>query len=330
MNTVVQSASVVETLTTPAFAPKALPAEPMCRELADLVSSRMTQEGVYETDIPGLDLFRVDAPTSCMSTVYEPSLCVIAQGRKTVQLGDREIVYGALSYMVSSVDLPVNGYVVDASPENPFLAVKINIDPAEVAEMVLQLGDAAPSEPVDCPYSACGLCVAQVDLGILDAMTRLVKLLDSPTDARFLAPLIQREIIYRALVGEMGSRIREFVSADSQSHRISRVISVLKDRFAEPLRVRELAEDVNMSESTLYHSFKQVTRMSPVQFQKKLRLHEARRLMLSEGLEAATASYRVGYESPSHFSREYSRMFGAPPRADVIKLRGETRVSVPA
>lgn len=326
MNTVAHSSVVLDS----ALNSTPLPVEPMCRELADLVAARMTEEGVYETDIPGLDLFRVDAPTSCMSTVYEPSLCVIAQGRKIVQLGDREIVYGALSYMVSSVDLPVNGYVVDASPENPFLAVKINIDPAEVAELVLQLGDAAPSEPVDCPYSACGLCVAQVDLGILDAMTRLVRLLDSPTDARFLAPLIQREIIYRALVGEMGSRMREFVSADSQSHRISRVISVLKDRFAEPLRVRELAEDVNMSESTLYHSFKQVTRMSPVQFQKKLRLHEARRLMLSEGLEAATASYRVGYESPSHFSREYSRMFGAPPRADVIKLRGETRTSVPA
>ncbi|KAA0694156.1 AraC family transcriptional regulator [Halopseudomonas laoshanensis] len=326
MNTVAHSSVVLD----PALSSTSLPVEPMCRELADLVAARMTEEGVYETDIPGLDLFRVDAPTSCMSTVYEPSLCVIAQGRKIVQLGDREIVYGALSYMVSSVDLPVNGYVVDASPENPFLAVKINIDPAEVAELVLQLGDAAPSEPVDCPYSACGLCVAQVDLGILDAMTRLVRLLDSPTDARFLAPLIQREIIYRALVGEMGSRMREFVSADSQSHRISRVISVLKDRFAEPLRVRQLAEDVNMSESTLYHSFKQVTRMSPVQFQKKLRLHEARRLMLSEGLEAATASYRVGYESPSHFSREYSRMFGAPPRADVIKLRGETRMSVPA
>lgn len=303
---------------------------PACLELANLVSARVTQEGIYETDIPGLDLFRVDTPTPCMSTVYEPSLCVIAQGRKVVQLGDREIVYGALSYIVSSVDLPVNGQVVDASPDNPFLAVKINIDPAEVAELVLQLGESPPREQTDCPYSACGLYVAQVDLGILDAMTRLVRLLDSPTDARILAPLIQREIIYRALVGEMGARMREFVSADSQSHRISRVISVLKDRFAEPLRVRELAEDVNMSESTLYHSFKQVTRMSPVQFQKKLRLHEARRLMLSEGLEAATASYRVGYESPSHFSREYSRMFGASPRADVIKLRGETRMHLPA
>ena len=307
------------------------PAEPMCWELADLVSARTTTEGIHKTIIPGVELFRINAPSGCVSTVYEPSLCVIAQGRKVVELGDREIVYGALSYMVSSVDLPVQGRVIDASPEHPYLAVKINIDPAEVADLVLQLGDAAAAVvPTDCPYSACGLCVAQVDLGILDAMTRLVQLLDSPTDAKVLAPLIQREIIYRALVGEMGQRMREFVSADSQSYRISRVISVLKSRFAEPLRVRELAENVNMSESALYHSFKQVTCMSPVQFQKKLRLHEARRLMLSEGLEAATASYRVGYESPSHFSREYSRMFGAPPRADVTKLRRETRIGMPA
>lgn len=304
-------------------------AAPMCRQLADLVSSRIATEGIHKTIIPGLELYRIDAPSGCVSTVYEPSLCVIAQGRKVVELGDREIVYGALSYMVSSVDLPVKGRVIDASPEQPYLAVKISIDPTEVADLVLQLGDAAAAVvPTDCPYSACGLCVAQVDLGILDAMTRLVQLLDSPTDAKVLAPLIQREIIYRALVGEMGQRMREFVSADSQSYRISRVISVLKSRFAEPLRVRELAENVNMSESALYHSFKQVTCMSPVQFQKKLRLHEARRLMLSEGLEAATASYRVGYESPSHFSREYSRMFGAPPRADVTKLRRETRIGM--
>lgn len=314
---------------TPALDPAQPLAEPVCRELADLVSTRATTEGIHKTIIPGLELFRIDAPSGCVSTVYEPSLCVIAQGRKTVELGDREIVYGALSYMVSSVDLPVQGWVIDATPEHPYLAVKINIDPAEVADLVMQLGDAEMSAaPTDCPYSACGLCVAQVDLGILDAMTRLVQLLDSPTDAKVLAPLIQREIIYRALVGEMGGRMREFVSADSQSYRISRVISLLKSRFAEPLRVRELAEDVNMSESTLYHSFKQVTRMSPVQFQKKLRLHEARRLMLSEGLEASTASYRVGYESPSHFSREYSRMFGAPPRADVTKLRRETRIGM--
>tara|TARA_R110002012_G_scaffold97466_1_gene234168 strand:+ start:1316 stop:2191 length:876 start_codon:yes stop_codon:yes gene_type:complete len=291
----------------------------------------MSEEGLYETDIPGLNLFRADAPTSCMSTVYEPSLCIIAQGREIVQLGDREIVYGALSYMVSSVDLPVNKLVVDASPENPFLAVKIKIDPIDIAELVLQLGDGPQdSKPIDAPHSACGMCVAQVDLGILDAMTRLVRLLDSPNDARVLAPLIQREIVYRALMGEMGSRMREFASVDSQSNRIYQVISILKERFSEPLRVRQLAEEVNMSESALYHSFKQVTCMSPLQFQKKLRLHEARLLMLKEGLEASTASYRVGYESPSQFSREYSRMFGAPPRTDMIKLRGETHLSMHA
>ncbi len=311
--------------------PARLTAAPLCRQLADLVSSRMSEEGLYETDIPGLNLFRADAPTSCMSTVYEPSLCIIAQGREIVQLGDREIVYGALSYMVSSVDLPVNKLVVDASPENPFLAVKIKIDPIDIAELVLQLGDGPQdSKPIDAPHSACGMCVAQVDLGILDAMTRLVRLLDSPNDARVLAPLIQREIVYRALMGEMGSRMREFASVDSQSNRIYQVISILKERFSEPLRVRQLAEEVNMSESALYHSFKQVTCMSPLQFQKKLRLHEARLLMLKEGLEASTASYRVGYESPSQFSREYSRMFGAPPRTDMIKLRGETHLSMHA
>src|SRR5690606_16189179 len=236
MNTATQSAPVAD----PFVGSITPPAEPMCRRLAELVSARVPEAGVYETDIPSLELIRVDTPTPSTSVVYEPALCVIAQGSKTVQLGDREIVYGALSYMVSSVDLPVSGCVVEASPETPYLAVKIRIDPTEVAELVLQLGDAAPSGPVNCPYGSCGLCIAQVDLGILDAMTRLVRLLDSPTDMRILAPLIQRELIYRALIGEMGSRMREFVSADSQSHRISKVISVLKNRFSEPLRVREL------------------------------------------------------------------------------------------
>lgn len=306
-------------------------AAPICSELTDLVSSKLLDEGVYETDIAWLELFRVDAPTSRMPAVYGPSLCVIVQGRMIVQLGDHDIVYRAVSCMMSNVELPVDSRVMDASPEHPFLAAKINMDLAEVADLVLQLGEAAPiAEASGCPYSGCGLWLAQADMGILDAIIRLVRLLDAPADAPILAPLIRREIIYRVLIGEEGARIRECVSADSQSSRISRVISILKDRFAEPLRARDLAKDVNMSESTFYHIFKQVTRMSPLQFQKKLRLHEARRLMLREGLKAATASYRVGYESPSHFSREYRRMFGAPPRADVSKLRGETGMGVSA
>ena len=298
---------------------------PMCRQLADLVGEHAEVQGINDTSIAGLQIFRTDHPTSVRSTVYEPALCVIAQGSKTVQLGDKEIVYGPLSYMISAVELPVVGAVVDATPNAPHLAVKLSLDQQEVSEMVMELGDALPplDQQRECPAASCGLCVAPLDTGILQAMTRLVALLSSPTDARILAPLVRRELLYRALMGEMGWRLRDFVASDTQAHRISRVIAVLKDRFAEPLRVRELAEDVNMSESTLFHTFKQVTRMSPVQFQKKLRLHEARRLMLFEGLEAATASYRVGYESPSHFSREYRRMFGAPPRADVSKLRGE-------
>ncbi len=295
---------------------------PMCRKLADMVRHKMPEEGVTGTAIPGLELFRKDSPSSCICTVYQPALYVIAQGSKTLRLGDKEIFYGALSYMVTAIDLPVTGKVVGATEDEPFLAVKIAIDPKEVADVVLEMGDELRVKQNQCP---CGLCVAAVDYGILDAMTRLVGLLDSPADAAILAPLIKRELIYRALVGEMGGRMRNFVKADSQANRISQVISELKTRFAEPLRVADLAEKVNMSESTLYHTFKDVTRMSPVQYQKQLRLHEARRLMLTEGLEASTASYKVGYESPSHFSREYSRMFGAPPRADVARLRGGER-----
>lgn len=284
------------------------------------------EEGLTTTAVPGLELIRANSSVNnCIgSTVYDPSLCLIAQGSKTVWLGDREIHYGPLSCMVSAVHLPVLGKVTDASPERPYLGLKIAVEAQEVTDLVLELGEGlAGVEPQECPENACGLSRVQAEKGLVDAVLRLVNLLDSPQDIRILAPLVRREIFYRALVGEIGLHMRKFAVADTQTHRISKVIAVLKDRFTEPLRVRELADMVNMSESSLFHSFKQVTRMSPVQFQKKLRLHEARRLMLSEGMEAATASFRVGYGSPSHFSREYSRMFGVPPRTDVSKLRGE-------
>lgn len=299
------------------------------QRLVQLMQRWMPGEGMRESGLDGLAFGRANTTSSCVSSVYEPSLGFILQGSKTLQLGDRTIVYDPLSYLASSVHLPVLGQVIGASDEAPYLAIKLSVDPQEVTELVIEMGDRAPTfdEDIACSEVSCGLCVAQMDLGMLGAVTRLVELLDTPADAPILAPLIRREILYRALMGEMGPRMRKFALADSQANRISRVIAVLKNRFAEPLRVGDLADLANMSESSLYHSFKQVTRMSPLQFQKKLRLHEARRLMLSEGLEAASASYRVGYESPSHFSREYSRMFGAPPRADVNKLRGEQRQS---
>lgn len=298
------------------------------KQLAKTIKRWTPEQGLQETALEGVSLIRSDIPTSCTASVYEPSMAFLIQGRKVLQFGDKEIVYGPLNYAASSVHLPVMGQVVEASPEEPFLAIKLVVNPQEMTDLVLELGDKAPElEPeFECPEINCGLSVAQMDQHMLDAVSRLVGLLDTPADAAILAPLARREILYRALMGEMGARIRKFAVTDSQANRISRVIEVLKDRFSEPLRVRELADEANMSESSLYHSFKQVTRMSPLQFQKKLRLQEARRLMLTEGLEAASASFRVGYESPSHFSREYSRLFGAPPRADVNKLRGDPRV----
>lgn len=285
----------------------------------------LPQEAPTNASLDGVTLMRGDCLTPCTSTVYEPSLAFVVQGRKSVQLGDKEIFYDPLTYLVTSVHLPVIGQVIEASPEQPYLAIKLRIDPQEVTGLLLDMGDTSPvaEQFPDCPDAACGLCQTMMDAGMLDAVNRLVSLLDNPADAKILAPLARREILYRALIGELGPRMRKFAVTDTQANRVSRVIAVLKDRYTEPLRISDLADHANMSESSLFHSFKQVTRMTPLQFQKKLRLHEARRLMVSEGLEAASASYRVGYESPSHFSREYSRLFGAPPRADVSRLRGQ-------
>ncbi len=264
------------------------------------------------------------------SRVYDPALCLVAQGAKTLWLGDRRIDYGPLSCMVSAVPLPVLGKVVEASPQKPFLGVKFTVDPQEVTDLVLAMGaPGVPQREDACPDGACGMSRVLADRGMVEAMSRLVSLLDTPRDIAILGPLIRREILYRALIGELAPYMRKFVTSDSQTHRVSRAIEVLKARFTEPLRVRELADMVNMSESALFHSFKQVTRMSPVQFQKRLRLHEARRLMLAEGAEASTAGFRVGYGSPSHFSRDYSRMFGVPPRTDVSQLRGELQHAAP-
>ncbi len=307
--------------------------EALMNTLVARILAHADEEGFIASAIPGLELVRADSTTACMgSRVYEPALCLIAQGAKTVWLGDRQIDYGPLSCMVSAVPLPILGKVTDASPQTPYLGIKLTIDPQEVTDLILAMGLPVARQPEEelCPEGACGLGHVLADRGMLEALSRLVGLLDTPQDIAILAPLVRREILYRALVGELAPYMRKFAMVDGQTHRMGRVIEVLQARFREPLRVGDLADLVSMSESSLFHSFKQVTRMSPLQFQKRLRLHEARRLMLAEGMEAATASYRVGYSSPSHFSREYSRMFGVPPRADVIKLRGDLPAATPA
>ncbi|WP_083005180.1 AraC family transcriptional regulator [Halomonas sp. GT] len=304
----------------------------LLQQLSQIVRRWSPLEALQDTAIAEVQLVRTDAPTSFHCAVYEPCLCFVIQGSKTVLLGDKEIVYTGPSYMASAVDLPVVGRIDHASPEKPFLAVKVSVDPQEVAGLILELGDKAPPAGSDgiCSEMNCGLKSAPMDARMQGALYRFLSLLDSPEDIQVLSPLARRELIYRALMGAMGPHMRRFAASDSQANRIAQVIYTLKEHYAQPLKIRELAATVNMSESTLYHSFREVTRMSPLQYQKKLRLHEARRLMLAEGLEAATASYRVGYESPSHFSREYSRMFGAPPRSDVSQLRGAYAGSQPA
>jgi len=292
------------------------------QRLVQLVQSETPEPGLHETGIKDLMLGRADAPETIGPCVYNPTLGFIVQGSKNVQFGDRELIYGPLTYFACNVQLPAYGQILEASKEKPFLSFGIKIDPQEITDLVLESKIQADSESRESPEVGCGMCMTEMDEGLQTAVIRLLSLLKTPADIPVLAPLARREIIYRALHGSLGSSIRKFAVKDSQSHRVSRVINTLNRSYNEPLRIAELAEEVNMSESSLFHTFKKITRMSPLQFQKKLRLHEARRLMLSEGLDAASAGYRVGYQSPSQFSREYSRLFGSPPREDVSKLRG--------
>ena len=227
-------------------------------------------------------------------------------------------VWFPLNYLVVSMSLPVCGQIIEATPERPYLCLKIEVDPLIVNELLVQLGPAARTSQND----GRALFVARTDAPLLDAMLRLVRLLDTPAEAAVLAPLVLREIHYRVLTGELGQRLRELCRVEGPSRRIAQVIERLKTHYAEPLRIEQLAATAHMSPSALHERFKAATAMTPLQFQKQLRLQEARRLMLIEGLDAAAAGYRVGYESPSQFSREYRRLFGAPPRREVDAVRG--------
>jgi AraC-like DNA-binding protein len=288
--------------------------------LASAVERQAAVKGGYETAVPALRLSRFSAPSDLVALVYEPSLCVVAQGAKEVLLADETYRLDPAQSLLVSVDLPVAARVVEASPGRPYLAVRIALDPAVVGEL---LADGMTAPPLGSP--ARGLAVTPVEPPLLDAVTRLVALLDSPQDVVPLAPLVLREITYRVLTGPQGLRLRQIASAGAPAHRIALALRWLKEHFANPLRIESLAKRVRMSPSAFHLHFKSVTAMSPLQYQKRLRLQEARRLMLGEGLDAAEAAFRVGYESPSQFSREYRRMFGAPPRQDVAALKVETR-----
>jgi AraC-like DNA-binding protein len=293
--------------------------------LAAAIEQQTAADGAYDTAVPELRLSRFSEPSDLVAIVYEPSLCVVAHGAKDVLLADETYHLDPAQSLLVSIDLPVAARVVEASPGHPYLAVRISLDPAVVGELVADLRGLTPSGS---PYPllgppARGLAVTPVNRPLLEAVTRLVVLLDSPQDIAPLAPLVLREITYRVLTGLQGLRLSQIASAGAPTQRIARAIRWLKDHFADPLRVESLAKHVRMSPSAFHLHFKGVTAMSPPQYQKRLRLQEARRLMLGGGQGAAEAAFRVGYESPSQFSREYRRMCGAPPRQNVAALKVE-------
>ena len=288
------------------------------QELAALIE-RLSggTDGAHATAVPGLSLHRRSATNEPENCIYDPSFIVVAQGAKRVILSDRSYDYDPATYLVTSFELPVVGQVLRASAASPFLSIKLRLDLGAIAELVGLAG--VPEGPA--PMPGPGLCGAPVTPALLDSVLRLVQLLDSPREIPVLAPLIVREIHYRVVSNEEGAYLRHLAVAGSRTSLMVDAIAWIKTHYARPLRIGDLASAVNMSESALHHHFKAATAMSPLQYQKQLRLQEARRLMLSERLDAASAGERVGYESPSQFSREYRRLYGAPPLRDIAQLR---------
>lgn len=288
------------------------------RELAALIERSTGGDGLHATAIPALRFSRLSAPMPLpMRGVQEAALCLIVQGAKRAILADEVYEYDASRFVVASVDLPVTGQVTQASADAPYLCLIMKLSPSTIAELVTE----AESARAPLPPPSRGLFLQPSSVEMLDAAIRMVKLLDTPHDIPLLGPLIEREILYRVLCSPQGAMLRHIGIADSQGQRVAKAIHWLRQHYAQPLRIDHIAREVHMSASALHHHFKAVTAMSPLQYQKQLRLQEARRLMLSEVMDAASAGHRVGYESPSQFSREYSRMFGAPPVRDVERLR---------
>ena len=290
----------------------------MRAELAAMIERHTRTDGAHATAISRLGLSRTTQAQHPVHSVCEPAFCILAQGSKRVLLGDEVYVYDGNQYLVASQNLPVSGQVIDASPEAPFLGLRLTFDVKEIAELAVEFGLPEPRPKVALQR---GIFTGALSGTLLDPVLRLMKLLDTPEDVAALAPLISREILYRLLRSHDGWRLAQMAVVDSHHQRITQAIGLLSQRFREPLRMDDLAAAVHMSVSSLHHHFKSVTSMSPLQFQKQLRLQDARRIMIGEHVDAATAGHRVGYESQSQFNREYSRFFGMPPVRDVKRLR---------
>jgi len=291
-------------------------------ELVGRIARAVREDGRVEP-LKDMRLHRASSPTEWVHGVSDLSFCAIAQGSKEVFLGDARYQYDPMHYLLVTAELPIVSHVIEASPERPYLSLSVKLDPALVGSVIVEAGHFSPRSHADVR----AINVSPLDASLLDAVVRLVRLLDTPAEAPFLAPLITREIVYRLLMGEQGDRLRPIAVQDGHTHRIARAIERLRQEFDQPLRIDDIARELGMSVSSFHHHFKAVTAMSPLQFQKQMRLQEARRLMLGEGLDAASAGYRVGYNDPSQFNREYKRLFGLPPLRDVERLREAARES---
>jgi AraC-like DNA-binding protein len=285
-------------------------------ELVERIARAMREDGPAQP-LPGLHLYRSSVPLEPVHSVVEPSVCVIAQGSKEVLLGESRYRYDPSHYLLATVELPRVSQVLEASKERPYLSLRLELDPVLVSLVLVEAGHSSRRDHAD----VSAIDVSPLDGNLLDAFVRLVRLLDAPAEAQVLMPLITREIIYRLLVGEQGSRLRHLATLGGYTPYIARAVERLRQDFDQPLRIEDIARELGMSVSGLHHHFKAVTAMSPLQFQKQLRLQEARRLMLGEDLDAASAAYRVGYHDASHFNREYKSLFGIPPMRDVQRLR---------
>ncbi len=285
-------------------------------ELIERMARAVPEDGISEV-FPGLFLGRSSQPTEMLHSVFKPALCVIAQGSKQVLLGEEVFRYDPGHYLISTVDLPIVSQVVEASKEQPYLSFRLNFNASLVASVMMESG----VKPGKGDAGVKAMDVSSIDANLLDAVVRLARLLDTPDEIDALAPLIIREIVYRLLREEQGARLSHLLVSGGDTRRISKAIGHLREHFDEPLKIENIARELGMSVSGFHHHFKSVTAMSPLQFQKQIRLQEARRLMLGEDLDAASAGFRVGYEDPSYFSREYKKLFGAPPQRDIARFR---------
>jgi AraC-like DNA-binding protein len=286
-------------------------------ELVERITCAVRDDGTAEP-LDGLQLRRASAATEVGHGVSFPALCVVAQGSKETRVGDRRYRYDPAHYLIVTNALPYATQITEASKEQPYLGLVLALDPTLVGSVMVEAGRPAPGAQ----SAVTAMDVSPLNADLLDAVARLVRLIDDPADVRFLAPMIKREVVYRLLVGEQGDTVRHIATLGGDVNRIARAIDQLRHDFDRPLRISDLARELGMSTSSFHQHFKAVTAMSPLEFQKQLRLQEARRLMLGEDVDAASAGYRVGYHDASHFSREYKRLFGAPPMRDAVRLRG--------